>query len=429
MKRIIFVFLFTFWCSAAFALSEVNGLSENLSRDFVAKTGQVLIKQPLAVLDFENLTPLMKKHNIGATVSSLLTGEMSHSTIFRLVERKNIKKIMGEVELSMTGAVSADEAVKAGELSGARYLLAGTVSDNGETITIAARIISTEKGEVIAARTVTVSREEMIKTAEEVYWSAFQGMYGISVTLNVIAIIPNDGRMSPVMSFEVGYKPWRYLRVGAGFIFGTMMEFRSEEYRIDSSYTAQTGVDAGDFNLLSTSGLDVNIQHNTHVNLAMVELYVDGLLPLYRWLTVGARFAYWVGAGKMANIEQEIHGFPVPTSLNLDNDDATQDYAEQRIVVNAAAQTAHMFNPQVFAEFLVSKRISINFRVGYLIALTIKPVIFYTADDNRHVDNKYDESGVFPRYPYYNFARDKNDERITANISGVNISLGVGLHI
>jgi len=428
MKKILASIVILLVANTAFALSEIDDLAEDLSREYLQKTGQVVIKKRIAVLDFENITPLMKKHNIGVTVSALLTGEMSHSTIFRLVERKNIKKILKEVELSMTGMVSQDQAVKAGELSGAQLLLAGTVSETGETISITARIVSTEKGEVLAAKTVTVQREAMIKTANEVYWSAFQSEYGISISVGMLPIIPNAGGGGPAVSFEVGYKPLRYLRVGGGFIYGKLIEFRTEEYQISDPYTPQTGVDVTQLNqYLVNTGNGFNIQHNYHINLAMVKFYVDGLLPVYRWLTLGARFEYWVGFGKMVNIEQEIHGFPVPTSLDVTGD-ATPDFVEQRIMVNAAAESIHMFNPSIFAEFLISKRVSIDVRVGYLIAMTIKPVIFYTADDNRQTED-VDSSGTFPRYPYYNFARDQNDKRITANISGVNFTIGVSFHI
>ncbi|PKL39185.1 MAG: hypothetical protein CVV44_09990 [Spirochaetae bacterium HGW-Spirochaetae-1] len=421
-----------FVSSSVFAMSEINDLAEDLSREYIQKTGQVLIKKRIAVLDFDNVTPMMKKHDIGATVGALLTGEMGSSTVFRLVERKSISKIMKEMELSMTGMVNQEQAVKAGELSGAELLLLGTVSETGETISITARIISTEKGEVIVAKTVKVQREEMIKTADEVYWSAFQSEYGISISLGMNPIITNDGSMGPMMSLNVGYKPLRYLRVGGGFVYGKIIEFRTDKYDMNASTTAQTGVETSAFTPFSIyiSSREFSIQHNYHVNVAMIKLYVDGLYPVYRWLTLGARMEYWFGMGKMVNIEQEIHGFPVPVSFDADNSGTyvSPEYAEQRIVVNAAGSVVHVFNPGIIAEFLISKRISINLSLGYLIATTIKPDLFYTADDNRETGD-IDASGIFPRYPYYNFARDQNDKRITANISGVNFSLSVGLHI
>jgi|GEM_PF-2548375 len=434
MKKILLLCVILFTSTSLFAMPEISDLAEDLSREYVQKTGQVLIKKRIAILDFENVSPLMKKHDIGATVNALLMAEMGSSTIFRLVERKEISKIMKEVELSMTGMVSQDQAVKAGELSGAELLLAGTVSETGEKISISARIISTEKGEVVAARTVKVLREDMIKTANEVYWSAFQSEYGISLSLGMNPLIPNKGGFAPLMSLNVGYKPLRYLRLGGGFVYGKIIEFRSDEYVLDGS-SPQTGVDTGVnscWQAFVDYGRDFNIQHNYHVNLAMIKLHADGLYPVFRWLTLGARLEYWFGFGKMVNIEQEIHGFPVPVAFDADNDGPAPgdvvEFAEQRIVVNAAAESIHMFNPSIIAEFLISRRISINLTLGYLVAMTIKPKVFYTADDNRQTGN-VDESGVFPRYPYYNFARDQNDKRITANISGVNFTLGVGLHI
>ena len=174
---------------------------------------------------------------------------------------------------------------------------------------------------------------------------------------------------------------------------------------------------------------DYDIQHSYHINVAMVKLYIDGLLPIYRWLTLGARFEYWHASEKMFNIEQEVHGFPVPTSLDVDSDPTTsQDFAEQRIVVNACQEMTHMFNPMIFAQFLIVKRLSIDVKFGYLICMKVKPTIFYTADDYRNTGD-IDGSGTFSRYPYFNFARDYKDNRVTANISGVNFSVGVSLHI
>lgn len=69
-----------------------------------------------------------------------------------LVERGQIDSAMKEISLSFTGAISSGTALRAGRLVGARYLVLGSLADDGETkVEINARLIETESGIVRAA--------------------------------------------------------------------------------------------------------------------------------------------------------------------------------------------------------------------------------------------------------------------------------------
>ena len=139
MKRITFLIMF---CLIIVCISNINlgaeiqdvsKLAVSLSRDYESKKGKVLIKKRIAILDFENLSESLKKYNVGTSISLILSGEMAHSTIFRLVERERVDKLINEVELGMTGAIDPDTAVKAGKISRAdiaHFILGQLASPN-----------------------------------------------------------------------------------------------------------------------------------------------------------------------------------------------------------------------------------------------------------------------------------------------------------
>ena len=83
----------------------------------------------------------------GRIVAEGLSNAIAEQTRGVLVERSQIDKMMAEMSLGATGAVSSTTAVQAGRLIGAKYLVVGTLEEISDTsVEVRARLIEAESG-------------------------------------------------------------------------------------------------------------------------------------------------------------------------------------------------------------------------------------------------------------------------------------------
>ena len=84
-------------------------------------------------------------------VTDLLAAELATTPELLLVERDDLERILKEHELTLSGAVAADEAIRVGKLTGARLLITGSVIDTGNDRYVVAKVIGTETTRVLGA--------------------------------------------------------------------------------------------------------------------------------------------------------------------------------------------------------------------------------------------------------------------------------------
>jgi len=135
-------------------------------------------KPSVGVIDFTNDTTAGWWHGTtGRDLSGMLSNEMSSGGKFKMVERAKLDAVLAEQDLGTSGRVKKSTAAKAGKLTGAKYLVTGTVSAYEEKtqgtggglsfrgisvggshseayIAIDLRVIDTTSGEVKFSRTV-----------------------------------------------------------------------------------------------------------------------------------------------------------------------------------------------------------------------------------------------------------------------------------
>jgi len=101
-----------------------------------------------AVVAFQDRT---EARGTAQKVTELLTAELGSSPELLLVERDDLERILKELELSLSGAVPASDAVQIGRLTGARLLITGSVIDLEQDRYLVAKVISTETSRVVGA--------------------------------------------------------------------------------------------------------------------------------------------------------------------------------------------------------------------------------------------------------------------------------------
>jgi TolB-like protein len=231
MKRwtrrwIVVMLLFVLCGSPLFAdiQQSVLDLLTKLSRDYVEYREEVYFKVPLAVVPFVNSGPLAEQHEIGAVVDELIRSEIANSTYFILTERENLDQILEEIEFSLSDLADTSRTVEVGQLTSARILLAGSVTESGSSFLLNGRLVDVETGVVIGAQSVSIPKEELITEAEAFkyeyvtrYGLGFQALAGADIP---VSGIPRSDKFEafPALvhaGFGVSYRPWRFLQIAS----------------------------------------------------------------------------------------------------------------------------------------------------------------------------------------------------------------------
>src|SRR5436190_20611003 len=86
-------------------------------------------KPSIGVAEFHNDTAASWWYGgAGNDLSSMLTNELSGTEKFKVVERAKLGHVLDEQDLGASGRVNKSSAAKVGKLTGAQYLVMGTVS-------------------------------------------------------------------------------------------------------------------------------------------------------------------------------------------------------------------------------------------------------------------------------------------------------------
>jgi TolB-like protein len=102
----------------------------------------------IAILDFEE-PPATKGKGYGTSFSNMMTNEMSRSSLFAVIERSILDRIMAERNLSQTDllAKAASEGDK--KILSVKYLLYGSITVEGNAVTVTARLIDWGNGRTL----------------------------------------------------------------------------------------------------------------------------------------------------------------------------------------------------------------------------------------------------------------------------------------
>jgi len=113
----------------------------------------------IAVLKFQGL---MVVEELGEAVSEIFRTELAGFGDFIVIERGMVDQVLQEQQLQLTGAVDANTAIQIGKLTGAQFVIIGSIIKTGAIYTINARLIDAETGIAKAGDNVKGEGEEKI---------------------------------------------------------------------------------------------------------------------------------------------------------------------------------------------------------------------------------------------------------------------------
>ncbi len=104
----------------------------------MAVSGQVYAKKEkpvMAVAEFRNSSGAgWWRGGLGWELAGMLTNELAGTKKFRMVERNKLESVISEQNLAASGRVSAGTGAKIGKLTGAQYMVLGTVTAYEENV-------------------------------------------------------------------------------------------------------------------------------------------------------------------------------------------------------------------------------------------------------------------------------------------------------
>jgi len=150
----------------------------------------------IAVLDFTIQGKGYETQDMGQIVAEWLITAFVKEGRFDVIERRLLKKILGEQELGATGVLDQDSVSKLGKLLGVKVVISGSVMRFQNVIEVNARIIDVESASIIAAESVkdtsAIGLEKLV----------------ISMAQKIIKDFPLEGyivhRTNDVVSIDLG---------------------------------------------------------------------------------------------------------------------------------------------------------------------------------------------------------------------------------
>lgn len=104
----------------------------------------------LALLPFENMNNNSDQDYLKGIITSLLEKDLTSSESLQIVERDNLEEVLKEQKLQFTGLIDEKNAMEAGRLLGAAYMLKGGFVFLGQDIFINITLIEVETGKTRA---------------------------------------------------------------------------------------------------------------------------------------------------------------------------------------------------------------------------------------------------------------------------------------
>ena len=120
---------------------------------------------PAALFTFEERGANVR--DLGTKVTDILFAKLAARPEINLVDRADLKKTLGELELNISGVVKAGDANKIGQLTGARIMISGSVFQIDKKIYLVARILGTETSRIMAASVDGKSTDELAPLVEK----------------------------------------------------------------------------------------------------------------------------------------------------------------------------------------------------------------------------------------------------------------------
>jgi TolB-like protein len=133
-------------------------LCEYLTKGYKGK--DVGGKATIAVVEFSDLAGGVTE--FGRLLSEELITKLFATGRYKVVERLLLNKAIAEHNLQLQGLIDPKSAKELGKILGVDAIVSGTIADQGDSLRVNARLISTETAEVLSVAAVTIIKDDAV---------------------------------------------------------------------------------------------------------------------------------------------------------------------------------------------------------------------------------------------------------------------------
>jgi|GEM_PF-6786121 len=133
-------------------------------------------KQRIAVLDF---APSNVPEGIAASVTDMLSTELVNTSVFEVIERMQVKKILNEQGLQKTGVTESETAAEVGRILNLKQVIIGNVGKLGQSLVVTMKLVSVEKANIIIAeKEVAKNEDDLVRACEVLVQKLVRALQG-----------------------------------------------------------------------------------------------------------------------------------------------------------------------------------------------------------------------------------------------------------
>ena len=155
-------------CGLAIVSQPVPAQPPAVAEPAAAQTADALV--PVAILPFQERGAATRPGGApggdeGGKVTDLLFAALVAEPALVLIERQDIRTLLDEQALNLSGLANPAEATRVGQLTGAKILIAGSVLRVDNSLYLVAKVIGTETSRVLGASVKGTARDDLGKLA------------------------------------------------------------------------------------------------------------------------------------------------------------------------------------------------------------------------------------------------------------------------
>ncbi|MCX7024561.1 MAG: hypothetical protein NT080_08065 [Spirochaetes bacterium] len=215
------------WAQGGTFEGEMLKLGRLLAEAYAPESG-ALFKATVSVGDFETIGPTAASLRMGDTVREALITVLGRSTVFTVVDRRNLDAVLSEMELQLSGITDPEQVSEAGLLAGAEAIVYGSVTEEADAFVVNCRIVKVETG-IVESVTASLPRGLFVKAAEDRLDRLYVQPMGVGIAVYGMGMTLSGDKATPVpypgldatflrteAGAEVRYRFTKNLMVGLG---------------------------------------------------------------------------------------------------------------------------------------------------------------------------------------------------------------------
>lgn len=208
-----FFFSIIFLANPAYAIispdmqTAVTGMADEISQFATENTA-------LAVSELVVPAPDENHERVAYAISEYITETLVQKKKFRVIEKKQIGRIIKALELNQTGLTDASSAEIIGKLVGAKFMLLGSVTFTGESYQVSVRLVEIQTGQIKLSKSFILSADSAEVAASLYRPPSFR--FHVSMALNYYGL-SQQGTAMHNLGMGFGYKYNTSGRHWAGF--------------------------------------------------------------------------------------------------------------------------------------------------------------------------------------------------------------------